>query len=713
MVETVPGYTAMFNTADDYHELNAGAHRKPPKVLSAPSLVWHLAFWTNFQELGRGQRPPVNPEWAPNKRPDEISAALDSFIRELWVRLEAKLGTTVDVTPRIGGVNLLFGSAYWTPQGDDVKKQLTRRQNDIFASTNRVVSLQFVWQVLDVTIRFEIQAEYFTMSVFVELDRPRTRTPSGIAGLNVTMDRITAYLDPDRDRSAGSDSATPPSQEVIDQLAKDINRYSFHEFWRVFDEQVLSLGGQFRNDAIFQRVCADFRGLIASERAVTFQDDRFFKFNGPPSWGAEAKQMLLPLIQHRIRTDHTRYECAANYMLDGRALYLSTLGPQLPEIPDGERVPVEFIVYAHQRVDDRTVVNKWQLGRLVSQILQLGTFRLCALKDVKWLHNAGLELADLEEATQRARRAIAQTEAYGTRPGESVPGTANQRNRIAMAEIAKAHAQLNEITGKFLEQTGSGPLYRIERSRYYVRQFEDNVKLLRILRLEGDQPYDQFIRRRLGPEFDFIDRLGVRYERAMSSIVSLDQNYLSITQNSLVERATKIDEETKTIQSEIGGIQRWGEFILLAALVPYYVSHMLFLIMGEEWPFKSRAATGVWLLSVAFAIYRAFNQTFDRRRLILILLPFALAELVLIGVTLIAPPQPGHHRAEPGMDDGVRTRPSHESAPTKSEVPTAPDEPRTPQRPSLQSADPSPPEPARPPSEPQATPQPQPSAEPR
>ncbi|MBW7974646.1 DUF3422 family protein [Bradyrhizobium sp. BR 10289] len=711
MVETAPGYIAMFKTADDYHELNAGAHRKPPKVLSAPSLVWHLAFWTNFQEVGRGRDQPVNPEWAPNKRPEEINTALDGFIRELWIGLERELGSTVDVTPRIGGVNLLFGSAYRNPRSDGVTT-LTRRQNDIFASTNRVVSLQFVWQLLDVTIRFETQAEYFTMSVFVELDRPRTNAPSGIARLNETMERVAAYLDPDRHLSAGSDPATPPSQEMIDQLAKDINRYSFHEFWRVFDEQVLSLGGPFRNDAIFQRVCADFRGLIASERAVIFQDDRFFKFNGPPSWGAEAKQLLLPLIQHRIRTDHTRYECAANYMLDGRAFYLSTLGPQLPEIPDGQRVPVEFIVYAHQRVDDRTVVNKWQLGRLVSQILQLGTFRLCALKDVKWLHDAGLELSDLEEATQRARRAIARTEAYGTRPGQSVPETANQRNRVAMAEIAKAHAQLNEITGKFLENTGSGPLYRIERSRFYVRQFEDNVKLLRILRLEGDQPYDQFIRRRLGPEFDFIDRLGVRYERAMSSIVSLDQNYLSITQNSLVERATKIDEETKTIQSEIGGIQRWGEFILLAALVPYYVSHLLILIMGEEWPLKSRAATGVWLLSIAFAIYRAFNQAFDRRKLTLILLPFALAELVLIGVSLIAPPQPGHHQAGSGTDGGVRTRPSREPAPTNSEAPA--DELKTPQRPSLQSADPSPSEPAPPPPpDPQVTPQPQPSAESR
>jgi hypothetical protein len=603
----------LFSTAADYHELNAGAHRKPPKVLSAPALVWHLAFWTNFQERGERREQPANPEWAPNKRPAEVNTALDRYIRELWTGLERTLGRPVDVTPCIGGVNLLFGGAYAQPQGQEVRR-LTPRQYDIFSGTQRVVSLQFVWEQLDVTIRFETQTEYFTMSVFVELDRQRVKlgnkaAPSSIAALNKTMRRIVTYLNP-----RPAKTAAPASSSIgrVDKLVKGINRYSFHDFWRLFDTQVLSLGGRYRDAPIFQRVCADFRGFIASDQAVRFQDDRFFKFNGPPGWGAEAKQKLLPLIQHRIRVDHTRYECAVNYMLDGRALYLSTLGPQLPGIPEGERIPVEFIVYAHQRVDGRTVVNKWQLGRLVSQILQLGTFRLCALKDIRSLHDAGLELAELEEATQRARRAIAQTEAYATRMGQSVPATASDRNRVAMAEIASAHQKLNDITGAFLSKAGSGPLYRIERSRYYVRQFEDNVKLLRILRLEGDQPYDQFIRRRLGQEFDFIDRLGVRYERAMSSIVSLDQNYLSITQNSLVERATKIDEETKSIQSEIQDIQRWGELILLIFLVPYYFSHLLIQIKGEGWEASSWATIIVWGLLALTAVFRAYKQYIPR-----------------------------------------------------------------------------------------------------
>src|SRR6202035_1625941 len=249
-------------------------------------------------------------------------------------------------------------------------------------------------------------------------------------------------------------------------------------------------------------------------------------------------------------------------------------------------------------------------GRLISHILLLGTLRLCALKDVKLLHEAGQQRGLLEESTQKAREAIALTETDSSTPaGDTVSGTerkqsAASRSAEAMRRIAEAHRKLNDITGTFLKKTGTGPLYRIERSRYYVQQFDENVKLLRIRRLVGDQPYDQVPRRRLGADFDFINRLGIRYERATGSIVTLDQNYLAITQNSLVERATKIDEETNSIQSDIQKIQRWGEFVLLAVLVPYYFMHLLVLLLGEDWPGIPSITFVTWGLFFIFAFFR-------------------------------------------------------------------------------------------------------------
>src|SRR4051812_31710845 len=72
------------NTAGDYHELNAGAHRKHPKILAAPSLVWHLAFWTNCQARGPDGAPLTKHDGSPWKKgADDIKEALDRYILAL------------------------------------------------------------------------------------------------------------------------------------------------------------------------------------------------------------------------------------------------------------------------------------------------------------------------------------------------------------------------------------------------------------------------------------------------------------------------------------------------------------------------------------------------------------------------------------------------------------------------------------------------------
>jgi hypothetical protein len=581
----------MFKAASDYHELNAGAHRKPPKVLTAPSLVWHLAFWTNFPVLDSGGK-------KSKRSPAQVKNVLDDYILALCTGIAGKVAN-LQLTPCISGVCLLFGNACSETARTPVKiSDLTSRQDDIFRSTIRAVSLQFVWTKLEVSIRFEMYTEYFSISTFVELDKTREKIRSGalysdIDGLNNTIKLILGYLGPNR---AVDDS----SRSSDDDLTKQINTYCFHGFWEVFESEILSRDSvaDFTKDEIYKQVFADFRGLIASEQAVKFSDDNFFERDKPASWGQEAKRKFLPLIQHRDRSLHTRYECAVNYMLDGRALYMSTLGPQLPSMSAEKRIPVEFVVYAHQRYNDVTVVNKWQLGRLVSQILLLGTLRLSALKDVKALHDAGQQLSQLEEFTQAARDAIALTEARVRDPKGNRAPTSEQDQNVEEKmndSLGEAHKKLNSVAGNFLDETETGLSYRIERSRYYVKQFDDNVKLLRIQRVEGDQPYDQFIRRRLGSEFDFIDRLGIRYERAIRAMETLDQSRLAIIQ-------AKIDEDTNNIQIDIHRIQEWGEFALLAALVPYYVVHLLEKIVPEK--FVPEMTIVLWSCSAAFAFWR-------------------------------------------------------------------------------------------------------------
>jgi hypothetical protein len=646
------------NTARDYHELNVGAHRKPPKILAAPSLIWHLAFWTNFQERDAFDQLLTNEDDSPKKKSSlEIKRALDQYILALRSAIgdvqhadEQTIGGKsartggVALSPCISGTHLLFGDAYREETLVPVEcRDLELRQRDIFMGTNRAVSLHFVWKQLDVTIRFEVHTEFISMSMFVELDRNRRKAKqashplqawySQAAEFNQHIDALGGYLEPDMRtgqlvaESPASERTEKPQASADDgKRHESLNEYFFHRFWSQYEAEILAKVPI--TEFIKAEIFADFRGFVISDQAVQFSDDHFFEQGREPRWGHEAKSKLLPLIERHNREEHVRYECAANYMLDGHALYMSTLGPQSPSGSWKQRIPVEFIIYAHQRRGDRTVVNKWQLGRLVNQILLLGTLRLCALKDVSSLHEAGRQLSLLDQSMQRAREAIASTEDRAqikagksgspTREGEQATGAES-----VMELIGTAHRKLNEITGIFLKKTASGLLYRIERSRYYVKQFEENVKLLRIKRLEGDQPYDQFIRRRLGSEFDFIDRLGIRYERATRNMVTLDQNYLSM-------KANQIDED-------IHAIQKYGEFVLLAALVPYYVTHLAVLVLGEEK--QVLVAVNVWIVSIAAAIarnYRLWERT--RRYFSRIEVLFAAAILVaLAGYFIVGP----------------------------------------------------------------------------
>jgi hypothetical protein len=73
-----------------------------------------------------------------------------------------------------------------------------------------------------------------------------------------------------------------------------------------------------------------------------------------------------------------------------------------------------------------------------------------------------------------------------------------------------------------------------------------------------------------------------------------------------VGRATTIDEETNSIQADIQAIQEWGEFALLSALVPYYVMHLLDLIITEK--YVPVLTSSVWSVFGALALYRKFEK---------------------------------------------------------------------------------------------------------
>ena len=216
----------MLETSRDYHELNAGAHRKPPKVLSAPALTWYLAFWTNFGVRTR------DGQWQ-KKTSNQVKNTLDNFILALCRAVDNNPSVEkkpvdenepegksrkVQLSPSISGVSLLFNNTCVENSFQFGQNRLNKGQKDIFTSSSRSVSLEFTWKKLDVTIRFEIHPEYFSISTFVELDKNREKaekqTPySDLKDLNANIKSIVRYLNsskPAANSSQRSGRKSPP-----------------------------------------------------------------------------------------------------------------------------------------------------------------------------------------------------------------------------------------------------------------------------------------------------------------------------------------------------------------------------------------------------------------------------------------------------------------------------------------------------------------------
>jgi hypothetical protein len=109
--------------------------------------------------------------------------------------------------------------------------------------------------------------------------------------------------------------------------------------------------------------------------------------------------------------------------------------------------------------------------------------------------------------------------------------------------------------------------------------------LLDIKQLDGAQPYDQFVKRRLGAEYQYIDRLGRRYERATQNLQLITQSFTGL---------------------ELYKMQVGAEIALFAFLIPYYFSAILASFISQVWmPYISLF---LWAVFGCKAVYQFVND---------------------------------------------------------------------------------------------------------
>lgn len=551
--------TALNEQVEEYRQTNAEAHRITPTNFAAPALIWNQAFWIaphskqNVSSIARR----------------EVQNRLDLYLLAVAKKIQCQIDRNVRIEPctrnaeslvlfsNVASANTL--SIDFNFRQDEGR--LTDEQQAIAESDHRIVLLQFVLAGLKITIRAEMRTEYFIVTTFIEIPNNK---PTTLESLNDNFAKLKGY------------------GELAPTDAALVAKYLYDGVWRDFSRQIFpdqSSGSL--NDTIFKHVLADARGLVLSNETVELADIRFATPTTPPFGAASLVERYLPLLRSFSATHQEQRECSVSYFLDGRAIYFAPLGPQ---------APVSYLLLVHQDV------TEWQRGRLIDVVQLLGTSRLAALRDLSAFRAAGRQLAGLDHYILGARSAVPKGD-----------------NKATLA-IQAAHEQFNKVTNSFNSATDTdyGLLYRVERSRYYVARFRSNVALLRIWRIEGYQRYDEFVERRLGETFDFIDRLGKRYERATASLSLLDEYNLSIQSNQIaaserdiarIEQA--ISERENASTAAIVKIQEWGEFFLLAFLVPYYAAHLLALIFQE--PYVPRLATGAWAALFVLALFRKFG----------------------------------------------------------------------------------------------------------
>lgn len=499
----------LFDETELYRQVNSDAHKEIPARVACPALTWHMAFLIP-------RKSPI--DHIDNR--DRFKSVLDRILVRLIHGLRSQ-GLTETIEPTVGGGYVLFRRCVDDELRRVRKIDCTPRQVAVLEADQRLIELEFKWALATIVVRVHFQVNLFTITALARLC--------------------------ERHVAAGSEPARRGA--CVEQFDEELTL----GFWMKFTQFLFSLprvANMFRHE-IFAQVFTDLRGVVVSDESLDLPATSCLPDGKLDVWATNLVQHISPQVNFA-----DRFECSASYMLGRRAVFMTALGPQPANLPPSKRLPTTFLLLLSRE----SGVGVKQLGRLVDRINASETMRLAALLDLGLLRAAGDNLSLVDTAIQRARRAVDDFERKDSRG-----------RRVALAEmraaVADAQCVVDEIASDFLDSTmnaaQAGLTFRIESARYYVSQFRKGMASMRLGRVEGFQRYDFFVERRLGPTFEYIDRLGARYDRGLQAMRSINQRYLSTTIAAMNELST-------TTGISVEKIQRDGAAIVIGALLPYY-----------------------------------------------------------------------------------------------------------------------------------------------
>jgi len=171
-----------------------------------------------------------------------------------------------------------------------------------------------------------------------------------------------------------------------------------------------------------------------------------------------------------------------------------------------EQTPICFALSPHYN-------DVWQSGRMLHRVNMIASFRALSICDIERFRSASRHLKEINYNLHKARKDhFKEIVDKASRHDEKV----NQPNiNKYLYEINKIERDLSIFNIKIgVSDTVEMPLHAVEYDLYRAElvstRFRTQIKDLRIGRIEGWQPYDEYVRRRIYPIQEYIKRISIR-----------------------------------------------------------------------------------------------------------------------------------------------------------------------------------------------------------
>lgn len=545
--------------SDQFDLIKREGHRRPPPVIGAPTLVWHLGVWP--KNADDPQDADVKVAFDDNcSAAERFEKALDQQARRRKAYRDSLNHVVLTLQERgrtPGGAPEKFS---WS-SGDDLNSS-----GDLY---DEAVGFTLWWgdsgpvagsspgaDSLRVRVHFEANSDFFTCSFYIDAGKawgiPAVYGPSdpGFSGdrRRLIFDAINAVRQTAERRlhSSAIDADLLPEKEVSPEEARanlGAAQFLYEDIWEKFQ-------ADFKIDRAFLatgrgEIFADFRGLVAAtaDDAAAPGDgaargyEPYAKFENAASRESNEANAVLkawwPFLR-RLAPNADYREFIASTLLNGRAIYVTPLGALdefdardegpdiLSDIPAGSLPkkaaglsPIRYMFLS------KGEPNRRQIGRMVERINNIGTLRLFALKDIAIIRMAsntirmrGQHLDHVTNAWSEARKAVLDDPDINRMAKSGNAREAEELRNDRLTELTeRVESHLFDISAA-LDAMGKGAAgalpFVVARSQKYIAQFQELVSLLKPGNIETWVSYDQFVQRGLLPTFEFIAGVGVR-----------------------------------------------------------------------------------------------------------------------------------------------------------------------------------------------------------